>query len=189
MGWLFERCGGFRVPPARVVSGGPMMGIGVQNLDMPIVKGTSGSLALSAAEVGEREASACIRCGSCVSACPVGLLPLEMAARIHANALNEAADIGLDDCLTCGACGFICPSRIPLVQYFQHAKGELAARARESKRMDTIKALTEAKTERVEREAREKAEANARRKAEREKAAAEAAAKKAAAAAAQETEA
>lgn len=190
MGWLFERCGGFRVPPARVVSGGPMMGIGVQNLDMPIVKGTSGSLALSAAEVGEREASACIRCGSCVSACPVGLLPLEMAARIHANALNEAADIGLDDCLTCGACGFICPSRIPLVQYFQHAKGELAARARESKRMDTIKALTEAKTERVEREAREKAEANARRKAEREKAAADAAAKKAAAAAAaQETEA
>jgi electron transport complex protein RnfC len=190
MSYLFERCGGLKLPPARVVSGGPMMGIGVQDLDTPVVKGSSGALALSAAEVGEREASACIRCGSCVSACPVGLLPLEMAARIHANALGEAEEIGLGDCLTCGACGFICPSRIPLVQYFQHAKGELASREREKKRLDAIKELTEAKTARVEREAREKAEANARRKAEREKAAAEAAARKAAAAAAaQETEA
>jgi len=190
MSYLFERCGGLKLPPARVVSGGPMMGIGVQDLDTPVVKGSSGALALSAAEVGEREASACIRCGSCVSACPVGLLPLEMAARIHANALGEAEEIGLGDCLTCGACGFICPSRIPLVQYFQHAKGELASREREKKRLDAIKELTEAKTARVERETREKAEANARRKAEREKAAAEAAARKAAAAAAaQETEA
>ncbi|NSL54883.1 electron transport complex subunit RsxC [Uliginosibacterium aquaticum] len=189
MAYLFERCGGLRVPPARVVSGGPMMGIGVQNLDTPVVKGTSGVLALAAAEVGEREASACIRCGSCVEACPVGLLPLEMAARIHANALGEAEEIGLDDCLTCGACGFICPSRIPLVQYFQHAKGELASRSREQKRLDTIKELTEAKAARIEREAREKAEIHARRKAERERAQAAEAAAKAARAAEKETEA
>lgn len=185
MSYLFERCGGLKLPPARVVSGGPMMGVGVQSLDTPVVKGSSGVLALSAAEVGERAESACIRCGSCVDACPVGLLPLEMAARIHANALGEAAGIGLNDCLTCGACGFICPSRIPLVQYFQHAKGELASREREKQRLDTIKTLTEAKTQRIDSEKREKAEANARRRAEREAAAA---AKKAAAAAAtQET--
>lgn len=167
MSHLFARCGGLRLPPARVVSGGPMMGVGVQSLDTPVVKGSSGALALSAAEVGEREESACIRCGSCVQACPVGLMPLEMAFRIHANALGEAEALGLDDCLTCGACGFICPSRIPLVQYFQHAKSELASRSREQKRLDGIKALTEAKASRIEREKREKAEMNARRKAAR----------------------
>lgn len=178
MSYLFERCSGLKQPAARVVAGGPMMGIGVQDLETPIVKGTSGVLALSASEVGEREESACIRCGSCVSVCPVGLMPLEMAARIHANALGEAEAIGLGDCLTCGACGFICPSRIPLVQYFQHAKGELASREREKKRLDNIKELTEAKAARIERETREKAELHARRKAERERAqAAEAAAK------------
>ena len=172
LSYLFERCGGLSGAPARVVMGGPMMGIGVPNFDAPVVKGASGALALTAAEVGEREASACIRCSSCVSACPVGLMPLDMAAFIHANELGKAEGIGLGDCLTCGACGFVCPSRIPLVQYFQHAKGEIAALNRDQKRLDTIKQLTDAKTERLEREKREKAEMHARRKAEREKLAA-----------------
>lgn len=173
LSWLFERCGGLKIAPARVVVGGPMMGIGVPSFDAPVVKGAGGVLALTAAEVGEREPMACIRCASCVSACPVGLMPLEMASHINADALGKAEEIGLGDCLTCGACAFVCPSRIPLVQYFNHAKGELAARAREQKRLDQVRALTDAKAGRVAAEAREKAEAAARRKAER--AAAEAA--------------
>jgi Na+-translocating ferredoxin:NAD+ oxidoreductase subunit C len=172
MSYLFERCGGLSSSPARVVVGGPMMGIGVPNFDAPVVKGASGALALTAAEVGEREPSACIRCSSCVSACPVGLMPLEMASLINANELGKADDIGLGDCLTCGACGFVCPSRIPLVQYFYHAKGELSALSRDKKRLDNIKVLTDAKSERIDREKREKAEAHARRKAERAAAAA-----------------
>jgi len=177
MSYLFERCGGLSSAPARVIVGGPMMGIGVPNFEAPVVKGASGALALTVAEVGEREPSACIRCSSCVSACPVGLMPLEMASLINANELGKAEDIGLGDCLTCGACGFVCPSRIPLVQYFQHAKGEIYALGRDKKRLDNIKALTDAKAERLERDKREKAEMHARRKAEREKAAAEAAKK------------
>ncbi|MEK7885102.1 electron transport complex subunit RsxC [Methyloversatilis sp. NSM2] len=172
LSWLFERCGGLRGAPARVVVGGPMMGVGVPDIDTPVVKGSSGALALTAAEVGEREPSACIRCGSCVSACPVGLMPLDMAALIHANELGRAEDIGLGDCLTCGACGFVCPSRIPLVQYFNHGKGELWAREREGRKLDRVRELTEARAARVEQEAREKAEAHARRKAERTAAAA-----------------
>ncbi|GAA5171751.1 electron transport complex subunit RsxC [Viridibacterium curvum] len=178
LSYLFERCGGLVSSPARVIVGGPMMGIGVPSFEAPVVKGASGALALTAAEVGEREPSACIRCSSCVSACPVGLMPLEMASLINANELGKADEIGLGDCLTCGACGFVCPSRIPLVQYFYHAKGELSAMNRDKKRLDNIKVLTDARSERIEREKREKAEMHARRKAERDRAAAEAAQKR-----------
>jgi electron transport complex protein RnfC len=167
LSWLFERCGGLKMPPARVVVGGPMMGVSVPDIDTPVVKGSSGALALTPAEVGEREPSACIRCGQCVTACPVGLLPLEMAARIQSNELDKAEDIGLGDRLTCGACGFVCPSRIPLVQYFAHGRGQLYALEREGKRLDRVRELTEARSTRLEREAREKAEAQAKRKAER----------------------
>ncbi len=167
LSWLFERCGGLYSPPARVVVGGPMMGIGVQSFEAPVVKGAGGALALTASEVGEREPGACIRCSSCVSACPVGLMPLEMAYFINAGELGKAEDIGLGDCLTCGACGFVCPSRIPLVQYFNHGKGELYVRERDRKRLDKVRELTEARTERLDREKREKAEMHARRKAER----------------------
>lgn len=176
--YLFDRCGGLSSEPARVVVGGPMMGIGVPDYNAPVVKGASGALALTPAEVGEREPSACIRCASCVSACPVGLMPLDMATFIHANDLNKASDIGLGDCLTCGACAFVCPSRIPLVQFFAHAKGEIAAMGRDRKRLDTIKQLADAKVERFEREKREKAEQHAKRKAERERAAAAKSSKK-----------
>jgi Na+-translocating ferredoxin:NAD+ oxidoreductase subunit C len=167
LSWLFAQCGGLRSVPARLVVGGPMMGVGVSDVDIPVGKGTSGVLALTPAEVGEREPAACIRCGSCVTACPVGLMPLEMAARINADELGKAEDIGLGDCLTCGACGFVCPSRIPLVQYFAHARGELRARERDRQRLERVRQLTEARAERGERAAREKAEMHARRKAER----------------------
>ncbi|MBC9073010.1 electron transport complex subunit RsxC [Thauera sp. CAU 1555] len=184
---LVAFCGGLTETPARLVMGGPMMGIAVTTLELPIIKGSGGVLALTAAETGARQAAEgpCIRCASCVGACPIGLLPLEMAARIRAGDLAASVDLGLKDCIGCGTCSFVCPSKIPLVQYFNHAKGELAARDRNKLKQDAIRELVEARNERMEREAREKAEAAARRKAERERAKAEAAAKAAAAAAEQ----
>jgi electron transport complex protein RnfC len=198
-GGALERPGNLRVPigtlvadvlafaglngtPTRLVMGGPMMGNRLPHARVPVVKGTSGILALTDVEVASLDPGPCIRCSSCVRACPVGLLPLEMSARIAAGDLNAAVAIGLKDCIACGCCSFVCPSRIPLVHYFNHARSELAALGRAQLRNDAAKRLAAARTERLARDAREKAEAAARRKAER---AAQKAAEKAAAEAAQ----
>ena len=159
--------GGLQGKPARLLMGGPMMGMQLPSLQVPVIKGTSGILALSASEVAERTPGPCIRCGSCLNACPVGLLPLEMNAHIGAGSLDGAVKFGLKDCIACGCCAYVCPSRIPLVQSFNHAKGELAAQERAKLRNEATKKMVAARTERVEREAREKAEAAAKRAAER----------------------
>jgi len=176
--------GGLRREPARLVMGGPMMGTQLPHGRVPVVKGTSGLLALTAEETGVRPSGPCVRCSSCVGACPMGLLPLEMAARIRVGDLDGALALGLKDCLACGCCAWVCPSRIPLVQYFVHAKGDLAGRERDRLRQEATRKMAAARLERLEREAREKAEAAARRKAER---ARQKAAEAAAAAAAAQT--
>ncbi len=183
---LFEVSGGFKETPARLVMGGPMMGQQFTNPMVPVIKGTSGVLALTPAEIGKPQPAPCIRCSTCVRACPVGLLPLEMAANIRATNLDVAVDLGLKDCIACGSCSYVCPAHIPLVHYFNYAKGELAARERNKMRQDATKKLAEERTARMERIAREReeaAKARAAKKAAQEaakKAAAEAAAKAAA---------
>ncbi len=182
---LFDFCGGFRDKPARMVLGGPMMGIQLATAAVPIVKGSSGVLALTAGEIGKVDPSPCIRCSSCVRACPVGLLPLDMAAHIRAGDSAAAVALGLKDCIACGCCSFVCPSHIPLVHYFNFAKGELMEQERVKLKQESTKKLAEARSERIARIERERAEAAARRKAARE--AKERAAKEAAAKAATET--
>lgn len=158
---------GLREAPARLVMGGPMMGSLLPHARVPVVKGSSGILALTAGEAATALPGPCIRCSSCVRACPVGLLPLEMSARIAAGDLDGSVALGLKDCIACGCCSYVCPARIPLVHYFNHAKGELAARGRAQLRNEATKRLVAARAERLEREAQEKAETAARRKAER----------------------
>lgn len=158
---------GLNEAPSRLILGGPMMGTPLLHDRIPIVKGASGILAFNAAEAFVPEAGPCIRCGNCTKACPMGLLPLEMAARIRVGDLEGAEAYALSDCISCGCCAFVCPSHIPLVQYFSHAKGELTSAERTKLRTDATKRLAEAKSARVERENREKAEAAAKRKAER----------------------
>lgn len=175
---LLSFCG-LKETPARLILGGPMMGTPLLHGNIPLVKGASGILAFDAAEAEIPEAGPCIRCGSCTQACPMGLLPLEMAAHIRAGDLEGAVDFALSDCISCGCCAYVCPSHIPLVQYFSHAKGELAAVERAKLRTEATKRLAEARIARVEREAKEKAEAAARRKAERDAAKAAAAKPKA----------
>ncbi len=175
---LIAYCGGLTETPARMVMGGPMMGMPLPTLEVPIVKGSSGLLALSAKEVRpDAQPSPCIRCGRCVSACPMGLVPLEMAARARNGDVNGANEWGLKDCILCGSCAYACPSRIPLAHFFHYAKGELVSRDVARRKTDFTKRLAIARAERMELEAKAKAEAAAKRKAER-------AAKKAAEAAA-----
>ncbi len=165
---VIAHCGGTKHEVRRYVMGGPMMGMVLPATGVPVVKGSSGILALTADETGDADPSACIRCASCVGVCPIGLLPLEMAARIRAGQAESAVEIGLKDCIGCGSCAYACPARIPLSHYFSYAKGSLAAAERARLKNESIKKLTSARSERLEREAREKAEAAARRKAERE---------------------
>jgi electron transport complex protein RnfC len=182
---LFEFCGGFTEAPARLVMGGPMMGQEMSHALVPVLKGTSGILALTGAEIGRPEPASCIRCSTCVRACPVGLLPLEMAAHIRVGDLAAAVDLGLKDCIACGSCSYVCPAHIPLVHFFNYAKGDLAAKERAKLKQEATKKLAEARTERMDKIAREREEA-ARQRAARK--AAQEAAKKAATAQSQENE-
>jgi len=162
--------------PARVVMGGPMMGHALGHPDAPVVKGTSGILALTAGEVRAEAERPCIRCAACVDACPMGLLPVTMASLLKSDKLDEALGIGLSDCISCAACSYACPSNIPLVHYFNYGKGEVVAK-REAKRKDEeIKRLIEEHRVRMAAIEREKAEAAAKRQAAMEKQKAEKAA-------------
>ncbi|MBI5918548.1 MAG: electron transport complex subunit RsxC [Nitrosomonadales bacterium] len=165
---LIDFADGYAQPTARLVLGGPMMGQQFTHTGVPVVKGTSGVLALTASEIGQAEPSPCIRCTTCVRACPVGLLPLEMAAHIRASDLTGAVALGLKDCIACGSCSYVCPAHIPLVHYFNYAKGDLAAQERAKLKLEATKKLAEDRTARIARIERERAEAAARRKAARE---------------------
>jgi electron transport complex protein RnfC len=176
---LIKYCGGYREAPGRLLMGGPMMGQTIPHEEVPIVKGTGGIVALTKEEVFEQLSRPCIRCASCVTACPCGLLPLEMAARSKKGDFEGALDYGLMDCVACGSCSYVCPSNIPLVQYFNYAKGELANKQRAQHKATETKRLAEIRIERLEKEKKAKAEAAAARAAKRaaDKAAKEKAAK------------
>lgn len=150
---LFEQCGGLQSTPARLLMGGPMMGQILPSLDVPLIKGSSGILALTKAEVNTHMPSPCIRCGRCVDACPMGLLPLDMARSAKQEDFDRAQEAGLRDCILCGSCAYVCPSHIPLVQYFEYAKGEVADRKASQKKLEYTQELMAARKERTEAEA------------------------------------
>jgi electron transport complex protein RnfC len=116
IGSLIDECGGFSTTPRKVVVGGPMMGFSVSDLEVPIIKGTSGILALTDKEVHESPRTACLQCGRCIEACPLGLNPTRLFKLVDHMAYTEALDEGLMDCKECGCCGYECPAHIPLVE-------------------------------------------------------------------------
>ena len=164
VGDLVAFCGGFTSPPAHLVNGGPMMGQPLPNLEVPVVKGTAGILALTRSETNARPEEPCIRCGTCVSACPVGLVPVELAALIRRDDLKTAARLGVGDCIGCGSCAWVCPSQIPLVQYFNYANGMLWNQEQQARKNARVKALAEAHALRVEKAAVAKRAAQSGRK-------------------------
>ncbi len=170
---LFDACGGLAREPERLLLGGPMMGVTLPSLQAPVIKGATGLLALAPHELRNDEASPCIRCASCVDACPMGLLPLEMAARAKVDDLDGASDYGLRDCILCGCCSYVCPSHIPLVQYFQYAMGQQDERRSAARKSEQIKQLTESRAARLAEEEAAKAAAKAAKAAAKRKPAAQ----------------
>jgi len=104
-----------------VIMGGPMMGLAQKDMDVPIIKGISGVLALTEpAAILEEEA--CIRCGRCLEACPMFLNPSRIAAVVRSEDVDPLPGLHVLDCFECASCSYVCPSNIPLSQMFALAK-------------------------------------------------------------------
>jgi electron transport complex protein RnfC len=122
---LIEYCGGLTGDAARIVFGGPMMGLVQADLDTPLTKGTTGVVVLTAAETATADVLPCIRCGRCIDACPVFLVPQELGALAQLGRYDEMQQHNLSDCMLCGSCSYVCPSHIPLSQMFALSKAAL----------------------------------------------------------------
>lgn len=130
---LIERAGGLPDTDVKVLNGGPMMGRAMVNLSSPVTKGCSGLTVISGDEASRGEASACIKCGKCVSACPMGLEPYLISKMSRKKLWDAAEDHNVTDCIECGCCSYSCPANIPLLDYIRLGKhtvmGIIRARA------------------------------------------------------------
>ena len=123
---LIVECGGLKEEGVKVISGGPMMGFAISSLDIPVTKGTSGIVALTEKEIAHAESfGPCIRCGRCIDACPMGLMPSMLSVYAEKGFYEGAKEYNLFDCFECGCCTYVCPSKRPIVQLVRLAKSQV----------------------------------------------------------------
>ncbi|MEG2000131.1 MAG: electron transport complex subunit RsxC [Evtepia sp.] len=123
---LIEEAGGFNGTPARVISGGPMMGAAQYDLSVSMGKATNCVLCLDKKDLpAQNPELTCIRCARCVNVCPMHLTPVYMNLYARKRQWTETENLRIMDCMECGSCQYICPARIPLVQQFRSAKFEI----------------------------------------------------------------
>lgn len=104
----------------KVIFGGPMMGISVKSVDIPVIKSTSGILVMRSAR--KPKVYPCLYCGRCVVACPLHITPTRLVKYIEAGMWDQAKEFGLFNCMECGCCSYVCPSNIPLVHWIKYGK-------------------------------------------------------------------
>jgi electron transport complex protein RnfC len=122
---VLEACGVAELDgEAKVIMGGPMMGIAQYSLEVPVVKGTSGILVFRQGRL-EKE-SACIKCGRCIEACPMMLMPVRIADYAEKDNFAMCEEYGVKDCIECGACAYVCDTKRPIVHWVKYAKWNLA---------------------------------------------------------------
>jgi len=122
---IIEQHGGFASSPNRILLGGPMMGLAQVSLDVPVIKGTNGLLALTEKEVKKDRETACIRCGRCVDGCPMRLRPINLANYTKRANTEGLKSENIVDCIECGCCSYTCPAKIHLLQWIKTGKGML----------------------------------------------------------------
>ena len=118
---LIEACG-YRENPYKVLSGGPMMGAAQYDLSVPTIKGVNAITVLGKANEYSVEDCRCLRCGKCIDACPMKLMPVLMYKALQSNDVQEMKDNNIMDCIECGSCAYTCPASVPLVLGFRVAK-------------------------------------------------------------------
>ena len=119
---LIEVAGGLHDKTERVISGGPMMGAAQGDLSVPVIKATNSILCLLKDQNGAAENPVCLRCGKCVSVCPMRLQPLYLYRFTNAGRVEELKRLNVLDCMECGSCAFTCPGKLPLVERFRKGK-------------------------------------------------------------------
>jgi electron transport complex protein RnfC len=130
---VIDACGGFVEGQHKVIMGGPLMGVALGDLSAPVIKGTTGIIALMKDDIQPGKYDPCIRCADCVDVCPVYLMPLKIADFGNFHRLEEFKAFGGMACIECGCCSFVCPSKRPLVQWIRIGK----ARLREAEQKET----------------------------------------------------
>ena len=119
---IIEFCGGYSQEAGKIISGGPMMGQALTGDDIPVVKQNNAFLVFGKEKATLPDASACIRCARCVSACPMGLAPVEIALSLEVKDVEELKALHTDLCMECGSCSFVCPAKRPVAQTMKEAK-------------------------------------------------------------------
>ncbi|MDD5130526.1 MAG: electron transport complex subunit RsxC [Candidatus Omnitrophica bacterium] len=122
---LIEFCGPLKEAPAKIIIGGPMMGIAQYTDEVPIIKSSSGLLLMGKNEAKMQDEDPCIRCAACVRGCPVGLMPCQINLASEKMLWSLAKEYGASDCIECGICNYVCPSNRRLLQTIKRAKLEV----------------------------------------------------------------
>ena len=125
LNYIIEQAGGVPEAAAKLVSGGPMMGKAIANVEAATVKGSSSVLYLSEESTRRKPQSNCIRCGKCADACPMGLEPFLLYRLNKAGNTDELEKNAVQDCIECGCCLYSCPANIPLLDMIRQAKGQV----------------------------------------------------------------
>jgi electron transport complex protein RnfC len=124
---VLEFAGGINMQPAKILLGGPMMGMAQSSLDVPIMKNTSGVLLLAKEEIAQYSSHPCIRCGRCADVCPMLLMAGTLSLMIESENFDLAEYTNVMDCIECGSCAYVCPALRPLVQHMKRGKAEVIA--------------------------------------------------------------
>ncbi len=122
---LIQYCGPLKEEPAKIIIGGPMMGISQYTDQAPVIKTTTGIILMNKNEAQDSEELACIRCGACVRACPTGLMPCIINLAAQKELWEQAQAYAVADCIECGCCNYVCPANRNMVQSFKRAKLEI----------------------------------------------------------------